>query len=330
MDQPKIERILRLLMLLSSNVEYTIDELADTLETSPRTIYRYIDTFKSAGFSVEKVRDYVYKLTTLKAGVSDLSNVVYFSPEEAFLVNSLIDNLSGESALRQGLHNKLAAIYSSTAVADTAGRPNIARKVRTLASASEFKRAVKISGYSSSSSGKIKDYVVEPFEFTSGFSSIWAYDLADGKNKRFKPSRMRDVSITDEPWTAERHHRATPMDAFRIHGETEHHIVLSMNTVAKNIMLEEFPLTEPDISPATCDSSSLRETINDLFIPSLPSHDLDDPEEQLWIYDGYVRGLDGVGRFVLGLEQHIEVLEGDALKKWLLDRADHIKEFYEF
>ena len=67
MDQPKIERMLRLLALLSGNIEYTVDELAGKLEMSQRTIYRYIDTFKAAGFSVETVRDYVYHLTTLKS-----------------------------------------------------------------------------------------------------------------------------------------------------------------------------------------------------------------------------------------------------------------------
>ena len=55
MDQPKIERLLRLLRLLSGNVTYSVDELADRLDTSWRSIYRYIDTLKSAGFAVEKV-----------------------------------------------------------------------------------------------------------------------------------------------------------------------------------------------------------------------------------------------------------------------------------
>ena len=44
MDQPIIERMLRLLALLSGNIEYTVDELAGKLEMSQRTIYRYIDT----------------------------------------------------------------------------------------------------------------------------------------------------------------------------------------------------------------------------------------------------------------------------------------------
>jgi len=51
MDQPIISRILRLIVLMPGNRIYTVDELAAELETSQRTIYRYIDTFKEAGLS---------------------------------------------------------------------------------------------------------------------------------------------------------------------------------------------------------------------------------------------------------------------------------------
>ena len=54
MDQPKIERMLRLMMLLTDNNRYTVEELSSKLDTSIRTIYRYIDTFKEAGFLINK------------------------------------------------------------------------------------------------------------------------------------------------------------------------------------------------------------------------------------------------------------------------------------
>ena len=41
MDQPKIEHLLRLLRLLAGNRNYTIEELAEKLDMSYRTIYRY-------------------------------------------------------------------------------------------------------------------------------------------------------------------------------------------------------------------------------------------------------------------------------------------------
>lgn len=57
MDQPKIDRLLRLMMLLTANNRYTVNDLAERLSTSPRTIYRYIDTFKEAGFLIAKKKE---------------------------------------------------------------------------------------------------------------------------------------------------------------------------------------------------------------------------------------------------------------------------------
>ena len=54
MDQPKLERLLRLMKMLTANTEYTIDDLAERLMMSRRTVYRYIDTFREAGFVIKR------------------------------------------------------------------------------------------------------------------------------------------------------------------------------------------------------------------------------------------------------------------------------------
>ena len=46
MDQPKVSRMLRLMKMMSGNINYSVDELSEHLDMSPRTIYRYIHTFK--------------------------------------------------------------------------------------------------------------------------------------------------------------------------------------------------------------------------------------------------------------------------------------------
>ena len=301
MDQPKIERMLRLMALLSSNVEYTVDELAERLEMSRRTVYRYIDTFRGAGFSVEKVRDYVYHLTTLKAGVADLSSIVYFSPEEAYIVNRLIDGLDSDNSLRDGLRQKLAAIYDRTSIASVTDRPSNARKVQILTEAIREQRVAQLQRYSSSRAGQTRNYRVEPFALSSNYASVWAFDLKDQTNKRFKILRIGEVVKTDEPWTMAYAHHETPLDAFRIHGERVYHVVLRMNNIAKNLMVEEYPLTEAHIR-----------------------EDADRPDGQSWIYDGTVRGMEGIGRFVLGLEANIEILEGEELRTYLRTHAENI------
>ena len=62
MDQPKIERVLRLMKMMTGNNNYTVEEMAERLGTSYRSIYRYIETFKEAGFVVQRKEGGIYKL----------------------------------------------------------------------------------------------------------------------------------------------------------------------------------------------------------------------------------------------------------------------------
>ncbi len=135
MEQPKLRRTLQLIALLAGPRIYTIKELADKLEISQRTIYRYLDTFKEAGFAVEKVDDYKYRLLSVGGGVSDISNILYFSDDEAYLVNKLIDSLDPTNSLKAGLKQKLAAIYDSTAIATRVDNASVSRIVETLETA---------------------------------------------------------------------------------------------------------------------------------------------------------------------------------------------------
>ena len=68
MDQPKIERLLRLMKMMAGNRNYTIDELAESLGISYRSVYRYIETFKDSGFVVEKLHSNVYRLGKMPKG----------------------------------------------------------------------------------------------------------------------------------------------------------------------------------------------------------------------------------------------------------------------
>ena len=89
MEQPKMERLLNLISYLSGPVYYTYDQLCKKLEISRRSLFRYLDTFKQAGFIITKVNGNVPRLVkTGRRGV-DLDRLVCFSEEEAYLVNSL-------------------------------------------------------------------------------------------------------------------------------------------------------------------------------------------------------------------------------------------------
>ena len=296
MDQPKVARMLRLMQLLASNVNYSVDELMDKLEMSRRTIYRYLDTFKEAGFAVQKVGSggTVYKLATLKSSQMDLSKIVYFSDEEAYVVNRLIDRLDDTNTMKQGLKRKLTAVYDATNIGNYVDRKSNSANIEALAEAIREKKVVLLKDYSSSHSGTTKNYRVEPFKFNTNYIDFWAYDLAAGMNKCFKVSRIEDVVPLEESWQCEAAHAADPTDVFRMHGGEPVHVRLQLDNTARNLLVEEFPLAEQGLTPQKDDS---------------------------WIWEGDIYRLEGAGRFVLGLSDHIRVLDGEPLKAFLREKA---------
>ncbi|MBO6169613.1 MAG: WYL domain-containing protein [Bacteroidales bacterium] len=292
MDQPKLERMLRLMKYLSGNVNYSIEELSRKLEMSPRTVYRYIDTFKSAGFAVTKLYGDIYKLAEMPKETLELEKLIYFSEEEAYLVNSLIDQLVPTNSLKANLKEKLSAIYRSTSIADFVGAKSNAAHVDALGKAAQDKLKARLKDYESGNSHTIRDRLVEPFGFTSDYADVWAFDLEDGRNKTFKISRIGgEVEILDEPWTEEPRHRRSQMDVFRMTGDKTMRIILSMSLMAKNLLEEEYPMA----------ASHIRQ------------------DSGRWILDTEICQLQGAARFVSGLMGEIEILQGKELKAYLAE-----------
>ena len=299
MDQPKIERMLRLMQLLSSNVNYTLDELAERLELSTRSIFRYIDTFKSAGFVVQRIGEGVYKMPTYHKDYSDLSQLVYFSEEEAIILSHLIENLDGTNSLKAGLKQKLAAVYDSTSIGDYIENKGKSEIVEALANAIKSRRQVSLTGYASAHSDQDKDYVLEPYKFTKDFVDIIAYDTAVGANKVFKISRVGGVKLLGE-WQFEDRHREKLIDSFRMSGSPIERVRLRLSLRAKNLLTEEYPVTGVEVFQV----------------------------KRTWFWEGDVNSLEGVGRFVLSLPMDITVEVGAKLMSWLAERGTFVAQKY--
>ena len=69
--------------LMSGNVYLTVNVLAKRLDTSYRSIYRYIDTFRGLGFVMEKIHGNIHRLVKIPTPYRDITGLVYFSDEEA-------------------------------------------------------------------------------------------------------------------------------------------------------------------------------------------------------------------------------------------------------
>ena len=289
MDQPKLERLLRLMKMLTGNVSYTINDLADKLDMSKRTVYRYIDTFREAGFIVKKQGD-VFRLDKSSPYFKDISQLIHFTEEEAYILKSAIESIDENNLLKQNLKKKLYTVYDYQILADTVVHKKDAKNVNLLVEAIENKQQVQLCNYSSAHSKTIRNRLVEPFAFTTNYIQLWAYDVEEKKNKLFNIKRIEGVQVLSQSWQYADKHETGYMDIFRISSFEQLPVKLKLNLRATNLLTEEYPLAEKYLTK-----------IND----------------NEWLLDIKVCSYEGVGRFVLGLLDDIEILQTPKLVKFI-------------
>lgn len=289
MDQAKITKLLRLMKLLTGNVSRTIDQLAVEMGITPRTIYRYIDTIRELGFVVNKLYGNVYAMGKVGRSLSDFNKLIYFTEEEAYMTARLIEGIDNNNVLKRDLQRKLASIYDSTSIANYIDNSANAVNVEALASAIKSKRQVILKQYESANSDEARDRKVEPIEFTSNMIDFWAFDVDKQENRLFKIARIRDVIVTDEGWKYTAKHKVQKPDLFRMTGDLSETITLQLNTRAKALLLEEFPLAEKELSR----------------------------KEGKWVLTTTINSLEGATRFVLGLAADIKILKGEKLQNYI-------------
>ena len=289
MDQTKITKLLRLMKLLTGNASRTIDQLAKEMGITPRTIYRYIDNIRSAGFVVNKLYGNVYAMGKVTRGLTDFNKLIYFTEEEAYLVAKMIEGVDNNNVLKRDLQRKLACVYDSTSIANYIDNSANAANVEALADAIKHKKQVVLKQYESANSDDAMDRIVEPISFTINMIDIWAYDLDKGENRLFKVARIHEVEETDADWEFTSKHKALKPDVFRMTGPLSEKITLQLNTRTKSLLLEEFPLAEKYLKRV----------------------------DSKWVLTTTIHSPEGAGRFVIGLAADIKVLEGAKLLDYI-------------
>lgn len=297
MDQPKIERMLRLMKILTANTLYTVDEIAERLSMSRRTIYRYIDTFREAGFVIKKSGNHI-RLDKESPHFKDISQLVHFTEEEAVILKRAIENIDDTNLLKQNLKRKLYSVYDNKILADTIVRGSNSNNVHALIEAIEEHRQVELVGYRSAHGGAVRDRHVEPFAFTTNYVQVWCYDIESGSCKLFKLSRIESVRVLDTEWQHAAEHEKAQIDIFRMNGKEPKSVKLELGILAHNLILEEFPLSENYLSQIGKDR---------------------------WLLQTEVRNYAGVARFVIGLMDDIKIVDTPELEQYL---ADYVAKYW--
>ena len=209
------------------------------------------------------------------------------------IINSLIHNLDNTNLLKRNLQKKLAALCEYVTPAEIICDKTASIKVEALGNAIFHKKSVILRNYESANSDHTSDRLIEPFAFSANYIDIWGYDLEKGENRVYKVSRIGNVEITSDSWINEDNHRKVEADCFRMNGETDIRVKLHLSLRAKNLLVEEYPLAEKDLKH----------------------------QKEHWTLETIVHDMAGVGRFVIGLADEIDISDSPELEQYIHDYA---------
>jgi predicted DNA-binding transcriptional regulator YafY len=290
----KIERLLKMLILLSSGKKFSIDDLSNRYSISERSVHRYISLLRNAGFVISRPNDGMYYIEKNSPRFKEMSQLLHFSEEEAYILSKAIHSVDDVNILKTNLVKKLYALYDFDRVAVTVVKRENSENVHQLIQAIKEKKQVVLKNYQSSNSDLICDRVIEPFEFTTNYISVWGFDTESKTNKTFKISRITKVERLSCYWEFQQFHKTQPIDVFRISGMPVGKVKLKLSLRSRNLLTEEYPLSDKYIKQ-----------INDTE----------------YLFESFVCGWDGIGRFVLGLCSEIEIIEPHELRLFLKEKV---------
>jgi predicted DNA-binding transcriptional regulator YafY len=116
---------------------------------------------------------------------------------------------------------------------------------------------------------------------------MWAYDVEEKNNKLFNVRRIESVQLLSQSWQYAKKHKSGNIDIFRISSFEQIPVKLKLNLRAVSLLKEEYPLSEQY---------------------------LEKNSDNEWILQTNVCSLEGIGRFIMGLLQDIEILKPEELK----------------
>lgn len=298
MRHDKLGRELELIILLTRNADYTAQDLCEKLGVTRRNLYYYLDFLRYAGFEVIK-HGYYYRLGRRSRFFTRLREGIDFTENEAVFIRRLLERADENNPLVPHLKAKLDRFYDFRITNDPHLQTRLAHNVEKLIDAIKFKSVVLLRNYSSPHSHTVTDRFVEPFELMNGNNDVRCYEILSGMNKTFKVARMGDVEPVDATWGNEAKHRRVFTDVFMFSGEEQFGIDLLLGQLSRNLFAEEYPQAADCLTPAA---------------------------DSRWHLHIDVCSYTGIGRFVLGLYDDIEVLGDAGFKAYLKAKINHFKD----
>lgn len=289
MRHDKLDKELQLIMLLTENHSYSVEQICDKLEMSRRNLYYYLEFLKEAGFRMEK-HGRCWSIDRSSPFFGRLIERISFTEEEAIIIRRMLDKAERTNAVIETIKRKIDKFYDFDILADDTVSEKAAHNISALHEAIKYERQVVLRGYSSPHSNTKRDRLVEPFMLMDGNREVRCFEPASGLNKTFKVVRMDDVEPLADTWSFKDKHMQMFTDAFLFSGNKTMTIDMVLGQLSYNILAEEYPKAATHVKQL---------------------------DKSHWSLQLDVCSYIGVGRFVLGLFDDIEVKGDEGFKEYL-------------
>ncbi len=292
-------RLLRLLFFLSGGYPKTKKECTDYLEIRDSAFYNYCNEIQNIGFNLLQ-KDGRYWVEAGDKPTKMLANLLHFTEEEAYILSRTIDAIEGNPHAAFRLKQKLVAFLNQDKAVEAYLKKEKPEIITLLNKAIKERKQVLLVNYASGNSLTVRNRRVEPFEFKDDFNLVWAYDTEVRENRQFKICRMEDVTETPFHWEYEYSHRSMPVDVFRNTGELIKKVEFELNLRARNLLIEEYPLTEKYVSELTSGR---------------------------FLFKAPVAKYEGPGRFVLGIAEDIRLIGDEDFRRFVKVKISKCRRF---
>ena len=286
-NQNRIYRIFQLVNALKAKPPKSLTALTKHLETSERTVYRYLDLLKELGFKIERGKGPTFWIAS-----STNTEILPFTPQESDYVEKLIKSSGKKNKLADSVLMKVKNSRELHVGSNSMFKAHLGQIVEQISIAIIENKQLLIRNYASANSQSISDRVIEPMCFTDNYESVSAFEVKTKQNKYFNIERMGSVEVLDKPMKYEHLHEFYKPDVFGFQGKTmDKEIELELNLRAYLVLKEEYPMSIP-------------------YIEQIPSSDRYRLKVQ-------VQSFLAPGRFVLGFREDIEVIGSPLFLKYL-------------
>jgi proteasome accessory factor C len=285
-NQHKILRVLQLITLLRKAPPKSIRFLAGVLESTDRTVYRYLDLVKELGFELHKDHNNKFQIVG-----GDEYQQISFSNEEVLLLRDLVMTTGKDNKLRDSLLQKIYLQSELAIQGNQILKANLGKMVEKINSSISENKRILLKGYHSLNTQKISDRIIEPITLTDNYNSVCGFEVETQLNKYYNIERITEVIQLEEEQQFHQFHQMDEMDVFGFSEKNgqKFSVELLVSLRAYILLKEQYPKIDNHITKEI-NSEKYRVKI-----------DVNNPKP--------------ITRFILGLKDDIEVIGSESFLK---------------